>query len=303
MDMSTEIIAIDHGWSQIKTPTFIFTTGVKKIRNKPAFMNDVLEYNGSYYKIGTERMEVKDNKFETQDFYLLTLAAIAKELSLRNRRNAEVLLAVGLPLTRFGEERKPFIDYLMKNKDVKFVFEEKEYSIRISRVCVYPQCYAAIADMIPVFQRKVIVVDIGSWTLDILPVVDKKPDDTAGSTLPQGLITCMRDINKKISTEFHYELDEMDIANYMMGRQVSLDSKIIQIMDEEIRAYAEMVLHSLTEMKINIKTTPIIFVGGGAILMKNFGPTGYKNITYKTDVKANAKGYESLAMIGLSSGR
>ena len=39
---------------------------------------------------------------------------IAKELSLRNRRNAEVLLAVGLPLTRFGEERKPFIDYLMK---------------------------------------------------------------------------------------------------------------------------------------------------------------------------------------------
>ena len=95
----------------------------------------------------------------------------------------------------------------------------------------------------------------------------------------------------------------MDIANYMMGKQVGLDDKIIQIMDEEIRAYAEMVLHSLTEMKINIKTTPIIFVGGGAILMKNFGPTGYKNITYKTDVKANAKGYESLAMIGLSSGR
>jgi len=51
MDMSTEIIAIDHGWSQIKTPTFIFTTGVKKIRNKPAFMNDVLEYNGSYEHI------------------------------------------------------------------------------------------------------------------------------------------------------------------------------------------------------------------------------------------------------------
>ena len=60
---------------------------------------------------------------------------IAKELSLRNRRNAEVLLAVGLPLTRFGEERKPFIDYLMKNRDVKFVFEEKDYNIRISRVC------------------------------------------------------------------------------------------------------------------------------------------------------------------------
>lgn len=75
MDMSTEIIAIDHGWSQIKTPSYIFTTGVKKIRNKPAFMNDVLEYNGSYYKIGTERMEVKDNKFETQDFYLLTLSS------------------------------------------------------------------------------------------------------------------------------------------------------------------------------------------------------------------------------------
>lgn len=303
MDTGIEIIAIDHGWSQIKTPNFVFTTGVKKSRNKPAFMNDVLEYNGSYYKVGTERMEVKDNKFESDDFYLLTLAAIGKELIMRGRRNSEIFLAVGLPLTRFGEEKKAFIEYLTKNRDVKFIFEEKEFNIRISRVCVYPQCYAAIADMIPTFPRKVVVVDIGSWTLDILPVIDKKPDDTAGSTLPQGLITCMRDINKKISTAMHYELDEMDISNYMMGKQVSLEDKVIQIMDEEIRAYAEMVLHSLTEMKINIKTTPIIFVGGGAILMKNFGSKAYSNISYKTDVKANAKGYETLALIGLNSGR
>ena len=51
MDMSTEIIAIDHGWSQIKTPSYIFTTGVKKIRNKMSYRIEALATSWGKYKI------------------------------------------------------------------------------------------------------------------------------------------------------------------------------------------------------------------------------------------------------------
>lgn len=52
--------------------------------------------------IGGERLEVKKTKVENEDFYLLTLAAIAKEFSKReNITESNVYLAVGLPLTRF----------------------------------------------------------------------------------------------------------------------------------------------------------------------------------------------------------
>ena len=40
--------------------------------------------------------------------------------------------------------------------------------------------------------------------------------------------------------------------------------------------------------------TQIIFVGGGASVMKRFGGLEQKNIQYIEDVKANAKGYEML---------
>ena len=40
--------------------------------------------------------------------------------------------------------------------------------------------------------------------------------------------------------------------------------------------------------------TQIIFVGGGAGVMKRFGGLEQKNIQYIEDVKANARGYELL---------
>lgn len=40
--------------------------------------------------------------------------------------------------------------------------------------------------------------------------------------------------------------------------------------------------------------TQIIFVGGGAGVMKRFGNLEQGNIRYIEDVKANAKGYEML---------
>ena len=66
------------------------------------------------------RQEVKDTKTEDDSFELLTYAAIAKELKRRGLKESKVFLAVGLPLTRFGAEKKPFINYLMEEKDGKF---------------------------------------------------------------------------------------------------------------------------------------------------------------------------------------
>ena len=146
MDKHIEVIGIDHGWSGMKTVSQVFTTGVKEITTEPAFFNNVVEYNGSYYKVGGRRLEVRDLKVENDNFYLLTLAAVAKELNRRGMRNANVLLSVGLPLTRFGAEKQDFIDYLSRNKEVIFRFDSEQYRMNIARVSVFPQCYAAVAD-------------------------------------------------------------------------------------------------------------------------------------------------------------
>lgn len=131
MNNKLEVIGIDHGWSMMKTVSQVFVTGVKEITTTPALYGDVLEYEGRFYKIGTARQEVKDTKVLDDSFYLLTLAAVAKELKRRGLNEAKVFLAVGLPLTRFGAERNDFIKYLTKNKRVDFKYENESYHIEI----------------------------------------------------------------------------------------------------------------------------------------------------------------------------
>lgn len=304
MGNNIEVIGIDHGWSHMKTASKVFTTGIV-LNPSPTFYKDVLEYEGKCYSIGGERLEVKNSKVENEDFYRLTLAAIAAELESRGSvTEAVVYLAVGLPLTRFGEEKQAFIDYLSKNKVVSFRYSEKDYHITIGKVSVFPQCYAAVADIIPTFQRKAVVVDIGSWTVDIMPVVNKKPDDAKCNSLPHGLITCMRDINRASIKQFNFEIDEADIEHYIRYHQISnLPEDVVALMDRKLREYAEMIYRSLKEQEINVQTTPIVFVGGGASVMKHYVGDRLPNVEYKLDVKANARGYETLMRIAMRNMR
>ena len=168
MNNKLEVIGIDHGWSMMKTISQVFVTGVKEITTTPALFGDVLEYEGKFYKVGTVRQEVKDTKVEDDSFYLLTLAAVAKELKRRGLAEAKVFLAVGLPLTRFGAEKNDFIKYLTKNKRVSFKYENEPYYIEMDDVAVFPQCYAAVVDKISTMAKKTLIVDIGSWTIDII---------------------------------------------------------------------------------------------------------------------------------------
>ena len=71
----------------------------------------------------------------------------------------------------------------------------------------------------------------------------------------------------------------------------------------EIEDFVEKVYNSIREFGYNLKTTPIIFVGGGAVVMKNFSNYDAKNISYILDIKANARGYEQLATMGLKSAK
>ncbi|MDB8001518.1 ParM/StbA family protein, partial [Agathobacter rectalis] len=225
MNNKLEVIGIDHGWSMMKTISQVFVTGVKEITTTPALFGDVLEYEGKFYKVGTVRQEVKDTKVEDDSFYLLTLAAVAKELKRRGLAEAKVFLAVGLPLTRFGAEKNDFIKYLTKNKRVSFKYENEPYYIEIDDVAVFPQCYAAVVDKIPTMAKKTLIVDIGSWTIDIMPVINKSPDESKCVTIPKGLITCMRSINEQCVRQLNGEVDESEIQNIMRYGRSDIDDE------------------------------------------------------------------------------
>lgn len=294
MNQETIVIGIDHGWANMKTESTVFNSGIKEITTEPALFDDVLEYEGRYFKVGGNRLEVKPDKVQDDNYYLLTLAAIAKELKHRGITKANILLAVGLPLTRFGEEKDDFIRYLGRQREVIFRYGKVRYQIVIEKISVYPQCYAAVIDRMRFFDRKVLVVDIGSWTVDIMPIHDHKPDESICVTKPAGIITCIQQINKECVRQIGAEVDEYDIQKVITSGGEHLPDKYRDIIEKEFRGYCRKIYGYIGELGYNMELTPIVFVGGGAKVMKDFGELSQANITYIEDIKANAKGYEIL---------
>ena len=99
------IIGMDHGYAAMKTAHFSFHTGLVAHEHEPYTLNNVLEYGGKYYVVGSGRQPLQKDKTQTEDYYLLTLAAVAKELVYRNAGPAvDIHLAAGLPLTSFGRD-------------------------------------------------------------------------------------------------------------------------------------------------------------------------------------------------------
>ena len=95
------LIGIDHGYAAIKTAHCSFPAGLEVFDHKPYSLDRVLEYDSHYYIVGTHRQPLQKDKTATENYYLLTLAAIARELEYRKAPStASVVLAAGLPLTR-----------------------------------------------------------------------------------------------------------------------------------------------------------------------------------------------------------
>lgn len=192
------VIGIDHGFSLLKSKHHIFSNRITKCSGRPPVVENSFYYDGSYYCIGGERKTVNEDKTSDEDFFLLTLVAIAKELKTRELPNAvSVIIGVGIPFKRFGKEQAKLVAYL-KRKESHFIeFENEEHEITTAEVYCYPQCFAGIADRIGNMHGRHVVADIGSWTKDIISIEDKKVIADKCVTIPNSIITLFRDINYK----------------------------------------------------------------------------------------------------------
>ena len=110
-------------------------------------------------------------------------------------------------------------------------------------------------DKIPTMAKKTLIVDIGSWTIDIMPVINKSPDESKCVTIPKGLITCMRSINEQCVRQLNGEVDESEIQNIMRYGRSDIDDEYFAIIKAEIEDFVDKVYNSIREFGYNLKTT------------------------------------------------
>lgn len=293
------LFAIDHGNSAIKTPNFVFTSGLTDYPVKPPVETDVLEFGGTFWTLSGERIPYMRDKTKDERFFILSLFAIAKELRQRESLQpmVEAELAIGLPPEHY-ELRNRFAGYFRRGT-VEFKFNDAPISLIIRQVLVYPQAYAAVVPQAQIIQQnpRTFVVDIGGFTTDVLLLRGVQPDMQFCRSLEMGAIPMANSIIGRVSALHDIKIDDDHITDVIQGRPTILPNDVQEAIRTTVKSYAAGILDKLRELQVDLRATPAIFTGGGAALFCPFleASSQVAQAEFVTDPKANAVGFGMLA--------
>ena len=295
------LIGVDHGNKQIKTVHCDpFVSGLQQSSTKP-FGTNILKYQGNYYTLSSERIPFRRDKTEDDRFFILTLFAVANELEFRGCSKNElrhVQLAVGLPPAHFGSQAEKFAAYFRGRGVVEFEYQEREYAVSIDRADCFPQAYAAAATMLHTLldDPKVVILDIGGFTADYLLMRNGKADLTSCDSLENGVILLYNKIRSKGNAELDLLLDESDVDAILTGKQAQYPKAAIQLVERLAQEFVNDLFSTLRERMLDLRYCKVVFVGGGAILLRRQIQASGKVGTpiFVTDINANAAGFEYL---------
>ena len=289
------VIGIDHGFGNIKTAHSCFKTGVTAYDQEPTFKSNLLVYDGRYYIIGDDHKEFTADKSQDQDYYILTLAAVAVELRFRDLTSARVYLAAGLPLTWVSGQKDSFKAYLLQEGSVDFSFRGVNYHVEFAGAEIYPQGFSAVTDKLRDFRGVNMLCDIGNGTMNIMYINNGKPVPSRCFTEKYGTYQCTLAVREKLMRQFGRSVDDTVIENVLRYGEADIARRYLDAIRESAADYAAGIMRRLRDHEYDAELMKLYVMGGGSCLIKNFAEYDEARVTVNDDICATAKGYERLA--------
>lgn len=317
------IVGVDGGNYNTKTQTACFTSGYTELAGKELRFEDMLEYKGRHFALSGSRIPVRDDKTTNEDFFLLTLFAIGKELTQHKvpSGNYNIVLATGLPPGHLSIQnlKQKTQDYFKKKAD--FTYNGNRYHIDISRVIVCPQGYAAL--LAPVMtdemerlaqendlngetrpidilskEPSAILLDIGGGTVEPVVLAYGVPQPDFHFSLSEGIIKAYNEISVEIKAKSGRDVSEAVIRLVLDDKPARLCEADICFIHERINRYADNLLMKLTEQKLPFGSSYVPLMGGGSKIIRACWEKSrhlFGKLDFIGDIRANAAGYEEMA--------
>lgn len=223
LDNGKYIIGFDNGYQFGKTANFMFENGVFPLgKVEPSVREHSLKFERKYYKVAEGRAAITEDKVSDESARLLTMVTMAKELSAVGVTKAEVVLAVGLPFSDFGREKKELVQYYEQKPILKYEFEGIRYEITISKVFVFPQCYSAISQRLGNMKKDYLIVDIGSKTTDVIYIRNGLPVESKSITIERAMVKWFRQIQGSLQVKYGKNIPENEILKVILKQSSSM---------------------------------------------------------------------------------
>ncbi len=251
---------------------------------------------GMYYQIGEEHKEFCAEKTQDEDYYVLTLAAIARELDGKGMNRATVHIAAGLPLTWVATQKEDFQKYLLQNESVDFTFCNKDYHVEFAGADIYPQGFAAAFYRLQDFKGINMLVDIGNGTMNIMYINNSRPLEKKCFTEKYGTHQCVLAVRESLLKELGTVVDDLVIEQVIRTGTADIGEKYLTVIRKAAGDYTKEIFHKLREREYNPELMRLYVVGGGGCMIQNFGEYDKSRVTIVRDICATAKGYEAMSV-------
>ena len=297
-----KIIGVDAGYGNMKTANFCFRTGLTAYDTEPLFTKNMLVYEGRYYLVGEGHKTYTAEKTLDEDYYILTLAAIAMELNREHLTEADVYLSAGLPLSWVLEQKDDYLAYLLKNQEVEFSFKGVRYKICIVGADILPQGYAAISDKLDDLKGMTLLCDIGNGTMNLMYLRDGDAIPDKMYTEKFGTQQCVNAILEAVMNKYQVVMDEGIVESFLRTGEADVAKEYLKIMKTAASRYAQEILRRLQVHDYTPSFMRLYVVGGGGCMLRNFAKLDSSRVTFDDDICATAKGYEFLTEYHLRNG-
>ena len=193
---------------------------------------------------------------------------------------------------------------MMRNPDVRFTFNDVLYSIHLTDCIVFPQGYAALVPLMDndkrfnefrQFTGTVMMADIGNGTMNIMRLVNGKPNDQHCWTEVLGVNQCMLTARKQMMDKYGIDMPESVIEQFLRTGTANLARELLDNLTDIVRGYVTGLFDALRVHGYDARLMKLFVMGGGGCLVKNFGKYDPGAVVFVDDLHASAKGYEYMA--------
>lgn len=288
-------VAIDVGnWKVKMMGGKIFDNGIQIFDSKPTLEIHTGFLNGKWFKAEETRKSMQQDFLE--DDYLLYLVAVA--LAKEDLGNEDELhLILGTPFTNYAYQANRLKSYFDGKQVLEYQYEGKNYCFKIKKVTVYPQSFSAIVPYISYYSdTNLLVVDIGSKTVDVLKIENAVPIESESSTFEFGTIVLLSMISNQLMRNFSREFPEKEIEKVFIGDKTNLNDEVVLQIKEVCKEYSNKLIAHLQERGFDMDFTKVYFLGGGASVIREYLKLN-ENYSFDSNIFANVEGYMYLFQI------
>lgn len=321
------ILGVDAGNYNMKTQTQCFTSGFTELSGTGSQYADVLEYEGRHYALCDERVPKRDDKSQNNDFLILTMFAMAKELTKHGIKSGQysIILSAGLPPAHLEIESMRENLKAYYSKRVVFSYNGKRYILDIGKVFVCPQGFAAVTaeqptdDMMLLAEHNrltgeitrpidilakeplAVLVDIGGGTVDPIILRYGVPQPFDIDDPPDGIIKTYTRAVKAIRAKTGNNIDESTINMVLNEENVRIAENEKRLIYDYMERYSERLFLQLSEKGLPFSNSYTLLIGGGSKIIRLFWSKKdvFAKLDYIGNIRANAEGFEAMALRAL----